>query len=294
MALDQAINSIRANECDTALIGGVSIIFPQLRGYYTSEGSVFSASGKCRPLDESCDGSVPSDAVTAVVKTLEAAITDNDYIYSVIEGQAIGTDGSMDKLGFTVPSATGQAATVTRAVRNSGVRPELIKYVEMHGSGTPVGDAIEVQGLASAFEALRKKQATTTDPVPPPSIALCSNKGNFGNAESASGLLSLMKASLALSTGVPPLQTWSAPNPLIDFDGLGFRPLTAQLELDGEDRLGVTALGLGGTNAHCVLASAKAYGVENPPKVLRETDVFRRPDRKVLMAPGLQADDALT
>ena len=298
VALNQGINSIKAKECDVVLVGGVSIVFPQRGGYYTSEGSVFSASGKCRPLDGSCDGSVPSDAVTAVViKPLEAAIEANDYIYSIIEGQAVGTDGSIDKLGFMVPSATGQAATVTKAITSSGVQPEKIRYVEMHGSGTPVGDAMEVQGLASAFDALRKEQSSPTlaSPDNNNNIAIGSNKGNFGNAEAASGLLSLIKASVALSKGVvPPLQDWHAPNSLIDFDGLGFYPLTTPLKLEVEDRLGVTALGLGGTNAHCILASPGAYGVENPPRVMRDNDVSRQQDRRVLMAPELHVEDAAT
>ena len=292
VALNQGINAVRAKECDVALVGGVSVVFPQTGGYYTSEGSVFSASGRCRPLDASCDGSIPSDAVTAVViKPLEAAIEAKDYIYSVIEGQAIGTDGSIDKVGFMVPSATGQAATVLRALKNSDVRPENIKYVEMHGSGTSIGDAMEVQGLASAFDSLRKEEST--NPLSTATtIALGSNKGNFGNAEAASGLLSLIKASLAISKGVvPPLQTWNAPNPLINFEELGFRPLTTHLELNTDDRIGVTALGLGGTNAHCVLASPEAYGVENLPRVLtQEHDASRQQDRKILMAPELHAE----
>ena len=293
VALNQGVNAIRAKDCDVALVGGVSVVFPQNGGYYTSEGGVFSASGKCRPLDASCDGSVPSDAVTAVViKPLEAAIEAKDYIYSVIEGQATGTDGSIDKAGFMVPSATGQAGTVLRAMRNSDARAETIKYVEMHGSGTPIGDAMEVQGLASALDSLWKEQPTD-HPRTTPTDALGSNKGNFGHAEAASGLLSLIKASLAISNGVvPPLRTWTAPNPLIDFEGTGFRPLTAPLELDTEDRVGVTALGLGGTNAHCVLASAGAYGVDRlPPRTLLLPRAFRHQDRKVLMAPELHADD---
>ena len=288
VALDQGVNSIRAKECDAALVGGVSIVFPQVGGYYTSEGGVFSASGKCRPLDASCDGSVPSDAVAAVViKPLEAAIEAKDYIYSVIEGQAVGTDGSTDKPGFTVPSATGQAATVLRAMRNGNVQPELIRYVEMHGSGTPIGDAMEVQGLASAFGTIRKEQSLNL--LSTTSIALGSNKGNFGNTEAASGLLSLLKVSLAVSQGVvPPLETWSAPNALIDFDDVGFYPLTTHLKLDTEDRIGVTAIGLGGTNAHCILASPAAYGVSRQPRVPRETNELRRRDRKILMAPELR------
>ena len=293
MALDQGINAIKAQECETALVGGVSIAFPQVGGYYTSEGGVFSGSGQCRPLDACCDGSVPSDAVGAVViKPLETAIKAKDYIYSVIEGQAVGTDGSIDKAGFMVPSATGQANTVLRAMTNSNLSPSQLKYVEMHGSGTPIGDAMEVEGLASALGTLRNQQPASQclnfD------IAIGSNKGNCGNAEAASGLVSLIKASLAISKGIiPPLRSWSAPNPLIDFDAVGLHPLTTHLSLGPEDRVGVTALGLGGTNAHCILASPQAYGAKPPPRKSQGMSRSYGREYKVLLAPTLPTVEAM-
>ena len=167
------------------------------------------------------------------------------------------------------------------------MRPEMIRYVEMHGSGTPVGDAMEVQGLASAFDSLRKEQSTNLPPTT--KTALGSNRGNCGNAEAASGLLSLIKASLAISKGVvPPLETWNAPNPLIGFENTNFHPLTTHLKLNNEDRIGVTALGLGGTNAHCILASPEAYGIARLPRAPLETNAFPQQDRKILMAPELR------
>ena len=293
VALNQGINSIKAKECDVALIGGVSIAFPQIGGYYASEGGVFSASGECRPLDAACDGSVPSDAVTAVIiKPLEAAIEAKDNIYSIIEGQAIGTDGSLDKLGFAVPSATGQATVVSKAIRSSRVPYELIRYVELHGSGTPIGDAMEVQGLASTFDTLKSEHSSSLASLP--LVALGSNKGTFGNAEAASGLLSLIKASLAISKGVvPPLKNWRVPNPLINFEQLRFYPLVTPLRLAPEDRIGVTALGLGGTNAHCVLASCEVYGIRNSVTPHKKPRAVTPRDNKTLMAPTLHVMECL-
>ena len=287
VALHQAINSIQANECDSALVGGVSISFPQIGGYYSSEGGVFSPTGRCRPLDVSSDGSVPADAVAAVmIKPLEAAIAAKDFIYSIIEGSAIGTDVSIDKLGFTVPSSTGQAETILKAIKNSSMLCEQVKYVELHGSGTPIGDPLEVQGLVTAFNKLHQANADLT--LTRSRIALGSNKGNFGNTEAASGLLSLIKASLAVSKGImPPLQTWTAANPLIPFASMMFYPLETHLTLSTTDRVLVTALGYGGTNAHCVIASPAAYGVHCSHKTAQADNLFGKMNRKIFMAPGL-------
>ena len=145
---------------------------------------------------------------------------------------------------------------------------------------------MEVQGLASAFESLQKEQSTNLHPAT--KIALGSNKGNFGNAEAASGLFSLIKASLAISKGVvPPLETWNTPNPLIGFENTDFHPLTTHLELDTKDWIGVTALGFGGTDAHCILASPEAYRIEPLPRAPRDTNALPQQDRKILN--GLRA-----
>lgn len=127
VALNQGVNSIRAKECDVALVGGVSIVFPSKLGGITRVKVAYSLPvANAVHWMRAAMGSVPSDAVAAVViKPLETAIEAKGYIYSVIEGQAVGTDGSTDKPGFTVPSATGQAATVLRAMRNGNVQPEI-------------------------------------------------------------------------------------------------------------------------------------------------------------------------
>lgn len=264
VALHQAVNSLRAGDCATALVGGVSVSFPQLGGYTTADGKIFSASGQCRPLDARSDGSVPADGVAAVVlKPLGAARAAGDHIYTVVEGSAVGTDGAVDKVGFTVPSSSGQTRVVRDAMAGAGVDPGAVRYVEMHGSGTSIGDALEAHGLERAFAAAEgaRAGASATDPAPdggdkatPRELLVGSNKGNFGNAEAASGLTSLIKATLAVHRGVvPPLRQLGAVNPLIDLSKTRVRPLRAHVKLEPGDRVGVTALGYGGVNAHCIL-----------------------------------------
>jgi len=224
----------------------------------TAPGQVFSPTGHCRPLDAAADGSIPSDAVAAViVKTLSAARRDNDDVYAVIDGCATGSDGSVDKVGFTVPSSAGQARTVAAAIRAAGVAPEMIRYVEMHGSGTSMGDALEVSGLERAFHEVQRPGDDSASVV-----HVGSNKGIFGNSEAAGGMVSLIKMALAASNGfIPPMEKFGAPNPMCNFDGR-LRPLLSHLKLAQDDRIGVTSLGYGGTNAHAVLSSPEAYGIQ--------------------------------
>lgn len=258
VALQHALSALRAGECPAALVGGVTVAFPQLGGYVTAPGQVFSPTGHCRPLDAAADGSVPADAVAAVVvKTLSAARRDNDAVYAVIEGCATGSDGSVDKVGFTVPSSTGQARIVAKAIRSAGVAPEAFRYVELHGSGTSMGDALEVSGLEQALD-----QVQQPGEVNGCVVHVGSNKGAFGNTEAASGMLSLIKMALAISNGfIPPMPKLNALNPMCNFEGR-LRPLVGQLKLAQDDRVGVTSLGYGGTNAHTVLCAAEAHGVQ--------------------------------
>ncbi|KAM3512715.1 hypothetical protein MY11210_003668 [Beauveria gryllotalpidicola] len=289
VALHQAINALRAGDCDAAIVGGVSIAYPQLGGYATSDGKIFSVSGQCRPMDARSDGSVPADGVAAVVlKPLAAARAAGDRVYAVIEGHAIGTDGAVDKIGFTVPSSSGQAKVLRAAMVDAQVSPQAIRYVEMHGSGTSVGDALEYKGIeraVAAYEASVGRRGSTgswtrinslcsSGTISPtgteqPSqqasparrtLFVGSNKGNFGNAEAASGLFSLIKASLSVNRGVvPPMRQLGDCNELMGVSKTsGTQPLRAQLKLEKGDRVGVTALGYGGVNAHFILTSLES------------------------------------
>lgn len=264
VALHQALNALQAGDCEAALVGGVSVAYPQLGGYATSEGKLFSINGQCRPMDARSDGSVPADGVAAVViKPLSAAKAAGDRIYAVIEGHAIGTDGAVDKIGFTVPSSSGQAKVISAALMDAGVHPQSVRYIEMHGSGTSVGDALEYKGLERAFaareNALHNNSKGTVSPPSSRRPFVGSNKGNFGNSEAASGLFSLIKAALAVNKGiVPPMRQLGECNALMEVSKASAQPLRTQLKLERGDRIGVTALGYGGINAHCILASVDA------------------------------------
>ena len=285
VAMHQAVNSLQAGDCDAALVGGVSVSYPQYGGYATSDGKIFSASGECRPLDARSDGSVPADGVAAIIiKPLSAAREANDRIYAVIEGHAIGTDGAVDKIGFTVPSSSGQAKVIREAILTCGVDVNCIRYVEMHGSGTTIGDALEFQGLQQAYadcqgsapKKLKKHSRSSTParrgqssaagsrsasraPQRAQQVFVGSNKGNFGNSEAASGLTSLIKATLAVHKGVvPPMRRLGDVNELVSLEQSLIQPLRSHLKLNTGDRVGVTALGYGGVNAHCIITSANS------------------------------------
>lgn len=288
VAMHQAINCLQAGDCEAALVGGVSVSYPQYGGYATAEGKIFSSSGECKPLDSQSNGSVPADGVAAIViKPLSVAREAGDRIYAVIEGHAIGTDGAVDKIGFTVPSSTGQTKVVSEAIMASGVDPQTIKYVEMHGSGTSIGDALEFQGLQQAFAlstdgfAAKSKNgsklATPAQSGRSSAVAsrsasrsragsdghkvfVGSNKGNFGNSEAASGLTSLIKATLAVNKGVvPPMRQLGDVNDLVNLNKSRVQPLRSHLKLGSGDRIGVTALGYGGVNAHCIVTSVDSF-----------------------------------
>ncbi|KAH9429665.1 Hybrid PKS-NRPS synthetase tas1 [Pyricularia oryzae] len=274
-ALHLACASLSHGDCNAAVVGGVSMAYPQEGGYVTARpggdsSAVFSPSGVCHPLDSRADGCVPADGAAAlVIKRLADARAEGCRVYAVIEGVAVGADGSDDKAGLGVPSSSGQSRTVEAALRRAGPQAlSRLRYVEMHGSGTPWGDALEVQGLKMAFDRLSKtgaaEQPGTVRAQPEADrIYLGSNKGNYGNTEAASGLLSLIKASMALNLGVvPPLPNLAEPNPKCEFEESKFEPLGKQLALAPGDRVGVTSLGYGGSNAHVVLASAQLFGVE--------------------------------
>ncbi|KAJ3181658.1 hypothetical protein HDU87_000676 [Geranomyces variabilis] len=256
VALSLAIETLRADKASIAVVGGVSVDFPQ-EGYATAADgrSLFSPSGICRPLDAGSDGAVPGDAMTAVVlKRASDARRDGNRIYAVVKGVEVLADGE-GRTGYNTPHPTGQVRTIERALRGANVSADQIGYVEMHASGTMMGDAIE-------FEALRKALGPGRNGGAPTVIA--SNKGNFGNTMAASGLVSLIKVAFSLHNKViPPMPSTftKEPNPLLELGNRFVIPATAMPMRMLEERsercfAGVTSLGYGGVNVHTVLASA--------------------------------------
>jgi acyl transferase domain-containing protein len=251
VAVVQACQSLLNYQCDLAMAGGVSITFPQKRGYRYEEGAIVSRDGRCRPFDVSCDGTVFGDGVGVVVlKRADEAVRDGDHIHAIIRGSAVNNDGS-GKVSYMAPSVEGQAEVIATAQAIAGIDPATIGYIEAHGTGTSLGDPIEVAALTKAFRA-------HTDGIG--FCALGGVKGNIGHLEASAGVAGLIKTVLVLQKGeIPPTLHFSAPNPRIDFAQSPF--FVADKLLDwkrtGEPRrAGVSSFGVGGTNAHIVLEEA--------------------------------------
>jgi phthiocerol/phenolphthiocerol synthesis type-I polyketide synthase E len=252
VAVHFACQGLLNRECDVALAGGVSISFPQAVGYVFQQGGILSADGHCRTFDAGATGSVGGDGVGIVVlKRLEDALRDGDVIRAVIKASAINNDGSM-KIGFTAPSVDGQAAVITEAQSLAGIDPATITYVEAHGSGTPLGDPVEIRALTRAFRAGTEKTGF---------CAVGSVKTNLGHLDAAAGVTGLIKTVLALEHGlIPPSLHFTRPNPDIPFAETPFfvaARMTDWKTADGTPRrAGVNSFGMGGTNAHVVLEEA--------------------------------------
>ncbi len=247
-AVHLACQSLLSGECDSALAGGVSVTFPQLAAYPYIPGMILSPDGACRPFDEQARGTVPGKGAGIVLlKRLAAALSDGDTVYAVIEGSAWNNDGSA-KVGYTAPSVEGQAAVIRKAQAVAGVHPDRIGYIEAHGTGTELGDPIEVAALASVFRG-RKIEAGP--------CMLGSVKSNMGHADVAAGIAGLIKATLAVHHGVvPPTLNFRRPNAALELEQTPFRVSAEAVEwpVEASGRwAGVSSFGIGGTNVHVVL-----------------------------------------
>ncbi|MFF0223667.1 beta-ketoacyl synthase N-terminal-like domain-containing protein [Streptomyces sp. NPDC004629] len=250
VAVHLAVQSLLTRECDLALAGGVAVRALEPRGYRYEEGAILSADGHCRPFDAAATGTVSGDGVALVVlKRLADAIADGDHIHAVIRGCAVNNDGSA-KVGFTAPSPRGQAEVIAEALAVAGIEPGTVDYVEAHGTATPLGDPIEVQALTEAFG----------PGLPAGSVHLGSVKSNVGHLDAAAGVTGLIKAALALEHRfIPPTAHYRSPNPRLRLDTSPFRvdaEGTGWPARDHPPRAGVSAFGIGGTNAHVVLEAA--------------------------------------
>ncbi|GAB3374091.1 hypothetical protein GCM10027431_26350 [Lysobacter rhizosphaerae] len=275
VAICQALTSLRAGACDMALAGGSSIICPPRRGHRYQEGAMFSPDGHTRTFDAQARGTVFSDgAAVVLLKRLSDAVRDGDPIHAVILGAAVNNDGG-GKASFTAPSSEGQAAVIALAQADAGVSPRSIGYVEAHGTATPMGDPIEVEGLVKAFG------RGTSD------VGFCrlgSVKSNVGHLVIAAGAAGVIKASLSVARGIIPASLhFDRANPAIDFTGSPFvvnAASSAWTNEDGPRRAGVSSFGVGGTNAHVVLEEAPA---------LPASEEGRGPQLLVLSARSPQA-----
>ncbi|MCE5167973.1 amino acid adenylation domain-containing protein [Paenibacillus profundus] len=251
VATHLACQSILNGDCDLALAGGASIVLPHKSGYLYQEGMVKSPDGHCRTFDAKAKGTIGGDGVGFVaLKSLDAAIADGDRIYAVIKGSAINNDGNR-KVGYTAPSVQGQADVITRALEAAQMPAESISYVEAHGSGTTLGDPIEIEALTKAFDSSAS--------------AFCrigSVKTNIGHLDAAAGVAGLIKTAMALHyKQLPPSLHFETPNPNIDFANSPFVVNTGLTEWRNDAfplRAGVSSFGIGGTNAHVIMEEAPA------------------------------------
>ncbi|HEV7326050.1 MAG TPA: amino acid adenylation domain-containing protein [Bosea sp. (in: a-proteobacteria)] len=261
LAVAQAVQNLLCHGCDMALAGGVSITFPQHRGYLAQEGGIVSTDGHCRPFDIGANGTVfGSGAGLVVLKRLEDAVADRDQIYAVIRGVGVNNDGA-GKVGYTAPSVDGQAAAIAMAHAAADVDARSIGYVECHGTGTPMGDPIEVAGLTAAFRLATEDRGF---------CALGSVKSNIGHLDAAAGVTGLIKASLAVKSGILPASLHvTQPNPALELPDSPFFIADHKQEWAGQGgprRAGVSAFGFGGTNVHLVLEQAPASETAMPAR----------------------------
>jgi len=252
-AIYLACQSLLSFQCDMALAGGTSITIPQKRGYYYQEGMILSPDGHCRAFDAKAGGTV-SGSGTAIVllKRLEDALADRDHIYAIIKGSACNNDGGQ-RVGYTAPGVDGQAHVISLAQAAAGVDPDSISYIETHGTGTTLGDPIEISALTQVFrEQTARKQF----------CAIGSVKTNIGHLDAAAGAAGLIKAALALHhEQLPPSLHYEKPNPKIDFPNSPFFVNTELREWKSGTnprRAGVSSFGIGGTNVHVILEEAPA------------------------------------
>ena len=250
-AVHLACQSLLNGECDVALAGGVSIRIPHDVGYWYEQGSIVSAAGHCRPFDVRADGTVFGSGLAVVVlKPLQAAVDAGDRVHAVIRGSAVNNDGSM-KIGYAAPNPAAQADVIAEAHAVADVDSSSISYVETHGTGTPLGDPIEIEALRRAFGSSEARR-------PGPCI-LGSVKSNIGHLEVASGIAGLVKTILCLKhRAIPATLHFASANPELHLDRGPFTVGTeySPWDADGVRRAGVSSFGVGGTNVHLVVEEA--------------------------------------
>ncbi|UPV79864.1 type I polyketide synthase [Bacillus rugosus] len=250
-----ACQALQNGACDAALAGGVTVSTPLRSGYVYQDGMIQSPDGHCRPFDEDAGGTVFGDGAGIVVlKRYEDAVKEGHTIYAVIKGIGMNNDGSR-KVGFTAPSVEGQAEVLKNAYENAGIDPNTVGYIEAHGTGTKMGDPIEMEALSQVFKSDR-----------PMSIPIGSVKSNVGHLNSAAGIAGLFKAVLSLKhKTILPSLNYTTPNPHIHFDRTPFYVNTETAywkESADPRRAGVSSFGIGGTNAHIVLEEEPESGRE--------------------------------
>ncbi|ACU62728.1 SDR family NAD(P)-dependent oxidoreductase [Chitinophaga pinensis] len=279
-AIHLAVQSIRSGACECAIAGGVNLVTHPQHFIGLSEMTMVSSSDACRSFGVDADGFVDGEGVGAIVlKPLQQAIEDGDHIYGVIRGTAINSGGKTN--GFTVPNPVAQAQVVSAALKDAGISARSVSYIEAHGTGTALGDPIEINGLSRAFD-----QDTNDRQY----CAIGSVKSNIGHCESAAGIAGLSKILLQMKHGllVPSLHA-TATNPNIDFNATPFCLQQSLAPWTGKRIAGISSFGAGGSNAHLII---EAYTPVNSTVLSENTPVIivlsgRTPDRLQELAMNL-------
>ncbi len=267
-----ACESLQGYRCDMALAGGVSVSTWQEAGYFSHEGGIYSPDGHCRAFDAGANGTVfGSGAGIVALKRLEEALADGDAIHAVIRGSAVTNDGHA-KAGFTAPGVDGQASAIAEALADADISADTVACIEAHGTGTKVGDPIEIRALCQAFQAHTSRKGY---------CAVGSVKSNVGHLNTAAGAAGLIKTVLALKHRlIPPTLHVTEPTPAVDWAATPFYVASAPRPWPRGShprRAGVSAFGIGGTNAHVIVEEAPADPDGRPPDPRRADPAPSRP-----------------
>lgn len=251
VAICMGFQNLITYQCDMALCGGSSLQVPQGQGYLYKEGFILSPDGFCRAFDENAGGTIQGDGTALVLlKRLDEAVRDRDHIHAVIRGAAVNNDGVI-KVGFTAPSIDGQAQVISLAQELAGIDPDTITYIETHGTGTPLGDPIEIAALTKAFREKTDRKLY---------CGIGSIKTNIGHLDAASGAAGFIKTVLSLEKKqLPPSINFNSPSKKLNLENSPFFVNTSLVEWNPENtprRAGVSSFGIGGTNSHVVLEEA--------------------------------------
>ncbi|PHI36199.1 hypothetical protein CBQ28_15505 [Pseudoalteromonas sp. GCY] len=279
VAIHLACESLLNHQNDLCLAGGVSLQLTRNEAFFYQEGSIGSPDGHCRAFDEKAGGTVSGSGLgILILKRLEDAVADRDTILAVIKGTAINNDGA-DKASYTAPNPNGQAECIAEAYEVAGVNPSDVTYIEAHGTGTLLGDPIEIAGLTKAFRYHTEEKQF---------CAVGSVKTNIGHLVTAGGIASAIKTILALHhRQLPPSLNFDKPNPKIDFENSPFYVNDALQDWqspNGPRTAGVSSFGIGGTNAHMVLQEFEQVTHSNTPSYSAYPIVLSAPNSTALFS----------
>lgn len=295
VALHEAIKSIRIGECQSALVGGVNLLATPSTFIRFNKVGMLSPQGSCRTFDQSADGYVRGEGAGMVLlKSLEHATTDGDVVLAVIKGSAINHGGRVRSITF--PNDLLQSKVITSAMKDAGVSPSTITYIEAHGTGTPVGDSIEMSGLTRAFNTPDLVDDYSPDNASAHFCGVGTVKTNIGHLEPAAGMAGLIKTVLAMRhKQLPQLLHYSKLNPRINLENTPFymldtnRPWETLTDKDGREiprRAGISCFGFGGVNSHLVLEEA-------PVSVTPETTEYLDEDEPLLLILSAESQSSL-